>query len=373
VTVRAATKRLFERLRDETVPAGAEFVVAPGSLEEARDAIVVAADAGMTVGFWGGGTHRGIGNPVEADVMITTSRLDRVVDWQPEDLTVVVEPGVSVAALGAILSERGQTAVLPEDPGDTTVGGVVAAGVSAFRRLRFGPTRDRVLEVHLVTGYGEIVRAGGSVVKNSTGYDLSRLATGSLGSLGFIGRIRLKIWADPIASATVAVPDVESARLSVYRPLAALEQDGRGAVYLVGTEDEIAAQADLLEGTVDEGLLWPDPIEAPIRFAMRIPPRFVAAAVEELGTMGGRRYVASFGVGEVIVGMQESDVAVLGRLRSWSENLGGSLVLLDAPPDVSANFGAWGTVPSSAAMQRRVKDAFDPAGICNPGILPGGI
>ena len=373
MTVRAATKRLFERLRDETVPAGAEFVVAPGSLEEARDAIVVAADAGMTVGFWGGGTHRGIGNPVEADVMITTSRLDRVVDWQPEDLTVVVEPGVSVAALGAILSERGQTAVLPEDPGDATVGGVVAAGVSAFRRLRFGPTRDRVLEVHLVTGYGEIVRAGGSVVKNSTGYDLSRLATGSLGSLGFIGRIRLKIWADPIATATVAVPDVESARLSVYRPLAALEQDGRGAVYLVGTEDEIAAQADLLEGKVDEGLHWPDPIDAPIRFAMRVPPRFVADAVEELGTMSGRRYVASFGVGEVVVGMQESDVAVLGRLRSWCENLGGSLVLLDAPPDVYASFGAWGTVPSSAAMQRRVKDAFDPAGICNPGILPGGI
>ena len=155
MTVRAATKRLFERLRDETVPAGAEFVVAPGSLEEARDAIVVAADAGMTVGFWGGGTHRGIGNPVEAEVMITTSRLDRVVDWQPEDLTVVVEPGVSVAALRAILSERGQTAVLPEDPGDATVGGVVAAGVSAFRRLRFGPTRDRVLVDFPGTGFSD--------------------------------------------------------------------------------------------------------------------------------------------------------------------------------------------------------------------------
>lgn len=106
---------------------------------------------------------------------------------------------------------------------------------------------------------------------------------------------------------------------------------------------------------------------------MRVPPRFVAAAVEKLGTMSGRRYVASFGVGEVIVGMQESDVVVLGRLRSWCENLGGSLVLLDASPDVYASFGAWGTVPASVAMQRRVKDAFDPAGICNPGILPGGI
>jgi glycolate oxidase FAD binding subunit len=373
MTLRAATKRLFERLRDESVPASAEFVVAPGSLEEARDVLVSAADAGMAVGFWGGGTHRGIGNPVEADMMITTSRLDRVIDWQPEDLTIAVEPGVRASALAALLAERGQTAVLPEDPGDATVGGIVATGISGFRRLRYGPTRDRILEIHLVTGYGEIVRAGGSVVKNSTGYDLSRLVTGSLGSLGLVGRVRLKLWTDPIETATVTVVDVERARRSVYRPLAALEHNGRRDVYLTGTEEEITVQAAALGGTVADGLHWPEPIDSPVRFAVRVPPRHLPTAVAKIGNLDGYRYIASLGVGEVIVGSPEPDAPALEHLRSWAESVGGSLVLLDAPPGVYSDVGAWGTAPSSVEIQRRVKATFDPAGICNPGILPGAI
>ena len=373
MTLRAATRHLFEGLRDESVQASAEFVVAPGSLEEARDVLVSAADAGMAVGFRGGGTHRGIGNPVAADIMITTSRLDRVIDWQPEDLTIAVEPGVRVSTLAAVLAERGQTAVLPEDPGDATVGGIVATGISGFRRLRYGPTRDRILEVHLVTGYGEIVRAGGSVVKNSTGYDLSRLTTGSLGSLGLVGRIRLKLWTEPIETATVTVEDVEKARRSVYRPLAALEHDGRRDVYLAGTEEEITVQAEALGGAVEDGLQWPEPIEAPVRFALRVPPRDVPAAVAKVGALDGHRSIASFGVGEVIVGSPEPDASALRLLRSWAESVGGSLVLLDAPHDMYADVGAWGTEPSSVEIQRRVKATFDPAGICNPGILPGAI
>ncbi len=373
MTLRAATRRLFERLRDESVQAFAEFVVAPASLEEARAVLVSATDAGMAVGFWGGGTHRGIGNPVAADMMITTSRLDRVIDWQPEDLTIAVEPGVRASTLASVLAERGQTAVLPEDPGDATVGGIVATGISGFRRLRYGPTRDRILEVHLVTGYGEIVRAGGSVVKNSTGYDLSRLATGSLGSLGLVGRVRLKLWTDPIETATVRVADVERARRSVYRPLAALAHDGRRDVYLAGTEEEITVQAEALGGAVEDGLHWPEPIEAPVRFALRIPPRDVPTAVAKVGALDGHRSIASFGVGEVIVGSPEPDAPALLLLRSWAESVGGSLVLLDAPHDMYADVGAWGRVPASVEIQRRVKAMFDPAGICNPGILPGAI
>lgn len=373
MTIRAATKRLFEKMNDEAADVKADFVVAPRSLEEARQVMVAAVDAGLTVGFRGGGTHQGIGNPVAPDLVVTTGGLDRIVDWQPEDMTVVVEPGLEVARLAATLAERNQTAVLLELPGAATVGGVVAAGLSGFRRLRYGPTRDRVLEIHLVTGYGEIVRSGSSVVKSSTGYDLPRLATGSLGSLGLIGRIRLKLWTEPLHAATVSVDDVERARAAVFRPLAALESNGTGAIYLAGTADEVEAQAGAIGGSVEPGLRWPDPIDAPVRFSVRVPPRDVPEAVERVTATDGARYVAWFGVGEVSVGIDSLDTSRLGELRAFAESRQGSLVLLEAPDPLYAELGAWGAPPGSVDLQRRVKAAFDPSKVCNPGILPGGV
>lgn len=373
MSMRAATKRLFERLTDDSIDVAADFVVAPESLEQAAEVIGFAAEAGLRVGFWGGGTHRGIGNPVQPDVVVTTSRLDRLIDWQPEDMTVVVEAGLPAAELASTLASRNQSAVLPEIPGDATVGGIVSCGLSGFRRLRYGPTRDRILEVHLATGYGEVVRAGSSVVKSSTGYDLPRLAAGSLGSLGLIGRIRLKLWTEPMHSATVRVDDAEQARAAVFRPLAVLESDGQGAVYLAGTEAEITAQADLLRGTVEPGLEWPDDPAGGIRFAVRVPPRDTRAAVDEVARLHGVRSVASFGVGEVSVGLDEVDPGELDEMRSWAQPRGGSLVLLEAPSELYSGFGAWGKPPDAIEIQRRVKAAFDPAGVCNPGILPGGV
>lgn len=373
MTIRAATKQLFERMNDETAAVEADFVVAPGSLEDARQIMAAAADSNLTVGFRGAGTHQGIGNPVVPDVVVTTSAMDRIVDWQPEDMTVVVEPGVEAARLAETLAERNQSAVFPERPGAATVGGLVAAGLSGFRRLRYGPTRDRILEIHLVTGYGEIVRAGSSVVKSSTGYDLPRLATGSLGSLGLIGRIRLKLWSEPIHAATVDVDDVERARAAVFRPLAALDSDGRGTIYLAGTEDEIEAQAGEIGGAIEPALRWPDPIGAAVRFSVRVPPRDISEVVERVTALGATRYVASFGVGDVSVGMDSADVPRLGELRAFAESRQGSLVLLEGPDELYAGLGAWGTSPGSIDLQRRVKAAFDPSNICNPGILPGGV
>ena len=153
--------------------------------------------------LWGGGTHQGIGGRVSPGVVLATSRLDRIVSWEPEDLTVVVEAGVRIGDLDDLLAEKGQSAVLPETMPDATVGGVVAGGISGYRRARYGPTRDRVLEVTLVTGDGRIVTGGGQVVKNVSGYDLPRLATASFGGLGLVGRVCLKLWPAPPARFTM--------------------------------------------------------------------------------------------------------------------------------------------------------------------------
>ena len=224
-SIDAETRRLLESMSipHEAGMPGAGFVVAPASVDQAAAVLAAASRGGLVVRPWGSGSHQGLGYRADPDVILSTGNLQAVVDWQHEDLTVVVEAGMRVAALEELLAERGQTAVLPESPGDATVGGVVAAGLSGWRRLRYGPTRDRVLEVVIATGDGRVVRGGAQVVKNVTGYDLPRLMVGSLGALGLIGRVCLKLWPSPLATATVTVDDPAAGARTAFRPLAVIE------------------------------------------------------------------------------------------------------------------------------------------------------
>ncbi len=330
-----------------------------------------ASEDRQAVLFRGGGAHQGYGYRVAADLIVSTDRLDRIVDWAPEDLTAVVEAGVRVADLEAQLAAQGQTAVFPETPGDATVGGVVAAGISGWRRLRYGPTRDRILEVVVATGDGRAVRGGGRVVKNVTGYDLPRLATGSFGSLGLITQVALKLWPLASHSATVAVDDAEKALATAFRPLAVVEDDGQARVYLAGTEAEVRAQAADLGGDATDGLQWPEPLDGRLVLVLRVPPGLTRQAVDRLP--GGWRYQAAFGVGEVRIGAAEADVGALAALRAWAASFGGALVVEQAPDELYREFDPWGDAGPSVDLQRRVKAAFDPLGVCNPGRLPGGL
>jgi FAD/FMN-containing dehydrogenase len=204
-SIKAAMARVAEHIR-YPVPGTpeAEWIIAPETTEQLIPVLQQASDHQLKVLVWGGGTHQGFGYRLDPDIVIATARLDRTIAWEPDDLTVVVEGGVRLQATEIMLADRGQTTALPEHAGEATIGGVVAAGVSGFRRARYGPTRDRVLEVTVVTGDGRLVRGGGRVVKNVTGYDLPRLITGSLGSLGVIVSVCLKLW--PMAERSVTMP-----------------------------------------------------------------------------------------------------------------------------------------------------------------------
>ena len=370
--LRGELAKLAKRLTAEPVADApeVELTVAPTTAADAAAVLRVAAERGMRVLFWGGGTHQGYGHQVEPDVVMTTSALDDVVDWQPDDLTIVVQPGMPVAELQAQLEQRGQTAVLPERPDRATVGGVVASGVSGWRRLRYGPTRDRVLEVELATGDGRLVRGGGRLVKNVTGYDLPRLATGSLGSLGLITAVCLKLWPLTAQRATLEVGDPQVAARSAYRPHAVIETNDYSAVYLAGTEEEIAAQAELIGGSLVPGHRWPEPLPGRVEMAARIPAQSLPEVVEQIRSAGWR-FQAAHGVGEIRFVSDGSDRTALTELRKLAESTGGALVTVRAPRDFG--FDPWGRVPDSLDLQRRVKAAFDPAGVANPGILPGGI
>ncbi|MEN8235065.1 MAG: FAD-binding protein [Actinomycetota bacterium] len=369
-TLNAVTRRLFERLRDEVANVDAEFAVAPSSIEEAAAVIAAAADAGIPTAFLGGGTHGGYGSRTDVDLVITTSRLNRIVDWQPDDLTVLVEAGVPVDTLEDEIADRSQTAVFPETAPGATVGGVVAAGLSGYRRLRYGPTRDRVLQVQIATGYGKAITGGSPVVKSSTGYGVPRLATGSLGSLGLIGTVMLKLWSHPHTTATVEITDAAAVLAETYRPLAVLETSEGSYLYLGGAPEQVAAQARHIGGEPVPGLAWPGQIDAAIRIEFRVPARFVRPAIDRAQRLGTSRWIAEHGVGRVEADVATIDAASFGNARAWAESVGGALVVV-ADDDLGVD--PWGTPPASVEIQRRIKASFDPSGICNSGILPGGL
>ena len=367
---RAVTRRLFDRLRDESVDVDAEYVVAPSSVEEAAEVLDVAAEAGIPTAFRGGGTHQGYGPSVSADLVITANRLDSIVDWQPDDLTVVVQAGVPVDVLEAEIGTRRQTAVLPEGMAGSTVGGTIAVGLSGYRRLRYGPTRDRILQVRMATGYGKVVMGGTRVVKSSTGYGLPRLVTGSLGSLGMIGEVTLKLWSRPMSVATVEVGEAAEALHGIYRPLAVLETSEGSFVYLGGPDDQISEQSARLGAVGRSGLIWPDSITEPVRLEFRVPAALVADAVEWMQRLGSNRWIGQHGIGIVSGGFEGFDAEGFSVARRWAESVGGALVVTAGR---DGTLDPWGSPPPSIEIQRRIKDAFDPAHICNTSILAGGI
>jgi glycolate oxidase FAD binding subunit len=368
VSLRGDLGRLFggSAVHVEGVPE-ADLVIAPKSVDEVARVLDFASEHRLAVLPWGAGSHQGLGRRIDPDIVLVTTGLDRIEDWQPDDLTVVADAGVTLGALEDLMVDRRQSAVLPEDQPEATVGGVVAAGISGWRRLRYGPTRDRMLEATVVTGDGRIVRAGGRVVKNVTGYDIPRLMAGSLGSLGVIVSVCLKLWPDPEATVTVTVDDAERALAVAFRPYAVLQTPNATTVHLGGTRAEVESQAAALGGRVTDGFAWPERPTGQCLVSLRVPPALVTEAVRRIGDAP---FVASHGVGEVVAAVAEDGLL---DLRIWAESIGGALVFTDAPDGLYGRIDPWGTPPATVALQRRIKAAFDPVGVMAPGRLPGGV
>ena len=322
--------------------------------------------AGTTTMVLGGGTHLGIGHPVYPQAVVSTEKLKTVIDHQPEDLTLTVEAGVTLGEIEDLLAPHRQSAVLPETNRDATIGGVVAAGISGDRRSRFGPTRDRLLEVTVVTGDGRLVTGGARVVKNVSGYDLPRLACGAFGSVGVIASVCLKLWPDPEARAMISLDD-PSAADGLHRPLAVLETRRGVRAYVQGPAAEVDAASSIGVVESDE-FVWPA-FGRPGSAELRVPSSLTGEAVSRLPS--DVAFVAQHGVGMVAVASEDSDL--LTELRTWCESVGGALVVTSRSGEDVGSFDPWGTPPAAIALQRRLIAGFDPRRIINRGRLPGRI
>ena len=229
------------------------------SVHEAAAALAGAAERGERVSIERDG----------GDVVLSTSRLDRVLEHEAGDLTAIVEAGIRLRDLRDRLAAHRQMLAL-DPPGNPTIGACVAADLSGPRRHRYGTARDLVIGVTVVLADGTIASSGGKVVKNVAGYDLGKLFCGSEGRLGLIARVALRLHPRPEASRTLVVP-VSSARdarektQEVLRaPLAASSVDllwpGRLAVLFEGgrrgVDEQFALTRGLVGGEEDDGSVW---------------------------------------------------------------------------------------------------------------------
>jgi glycolate oxidase FAD binding subunit len=347
----------------------ADYRLAPDTPEEMAEVMAAASDAAAVVVPWGGGVHQGLGYRVYPDVIVSTRRLDRILAWEPEDLTVVVEAGVFVDDLEAELATRTQTAAFPESAPGATVGGVISAGVSGYRRPRFGPSRDRILQATVATGDGRLVTAGGRVVKNVSGFDIQRTVFGAHGTLGVITSVCLKLWPRAAASATLTIDDPAAAWAALYRPLAVLQTDAGSMAYVEGPAAQVDQDAARVGADRQDGLHWPDLPHGEVTAAVTVPPATTAQAADRVAEIGP--FVAQHGVGRVdVAGDRASGWA---DLRGWAESVGGRLTVTSAPENFYDAFDPWGAEPPAVAVQRRLVSAFDPLRTINRGRLPGGL
>jgi glycolate oxidase FAD binding subunit len=389
------------------------LVVEPASVEEAAEAMRALAADRQAVTFVGGGTDLGLGAPpARLDAVLRTGRLDRVVEHAPADQMVVVEAGVTLAALQRHLAPHGQRLALdPPSPERATAGGVVAANAFGPRRTRYGASRDLVIGATLVRADGVRARGGGKVVKNVAGFDLPRLLCGSLGSLGLIAEVVFRLHPLPQASATVAVPSLTAgqaweltrrlreARLEPVALAAVAEEDGfRLAVRFEGFAPGVADQAarllelaragghdgERLEGDEEAGL-WAGQeahrAAGDTSVKATFPPASLGAAVEALrplaATLRGGALLLHPALGIALLsGACDEPGAAAGALEAARRALrggGGAVVLQAAPATLRALADPWGPPPPALEVMRRLKRELDPDGRLAPGRLPGGI
>jgi glycolate dehydrogenase FAD-binding subunit len=273
------------------------------------------------------------------DVVLSTAKLDHLLEHEAGDLTCLVEAGVRLSELDRALTQHGQMFAL-DPPGDPTIGACLAANLSGPRRHRYGTMRDLVIGVTVVLGDGTVASSGGKVVKNVAGYDLGKLYCGSEGRLGLIARVALRLHPRPASSRTV-ISSAETPEDAAGKAQAVLRSSavpsaldllwpGRVAILFEGADQAVAAQVEamrsLVGGREPSGDVWSE-------------------AVERQGRYTGRSHFAPGELVEVLPGFDEAIVRVAAGIAHVPEPV-------SDPRD-----------PAELALVERIRAELDPEGV----------
>ena len=382
------------------------LVVEPGSVEETSELMKLAARENLVVAPRGGGTKMHIGDPPTAlDLIVSTARMNEIIEHVPGDQVVRVQAGIGLGELQDHLSGTEQMLAIDPPEGESTIGGIVATNSSGPRRFRYGTIRDLIIGITVVLQDGTVAKAGSKVVKNVAGYDLSKLFTGSLGTLGIIATANFRLHPIPEAARTVAV-EVESpqaageaAQAIVHSQVEATavelhwEEDSRLLTVLVesipaGVEAKAEMTSFLLRPYGEVRELSEEevehlPADGEVVVKIAAPPADLASVLGSVLRAAERRGLAhprltghaASGVTFAALsgGEEEARTLFVEELREIWVRRGGSVTLQRAPLALKNRVGTWDNGGDYLGLIRRVKEKFDPRGGLNPGRFVGGI
>jgi len=395
--------------------------VSPGSAEEVAEVLLLASREDLVVAPAGGGTQLGIGRkPGKIDILLRTSRLNKVEHYDPGDLTVGVGAGTTVGDLRRLVSDHRQ--VFPLDVArahEATIGGVMAAAAHGAEKHGYGGIRDFCIGVQFVTADGRVAKGGGRVVKNVAGFDLMKLMIGSFGTLAVIVGASFKVFPAPaltktfagdFASLEEAMACRDAVLASPLSPLclelispeaqAYLSQGGAQGRWSVlvragGSERVLARyRAELgsrvareLEGA-EEAQTWRAVAEfqetvarkpgASMVLNVSLPIRAIAEMVRASRLAGESNGLAAAAIGRIGVGsmlvafISQSDIkpeALAKAVTFLRDQLphDASAYVLHCPRELKSRLDVWGSSPTDVAAMRAVKSTLDPKDILNRG------
>ena len=391
------------------------LICSPTTAEQVSAIMRICAETEAAVTPWGGGTAMEIGNlPDRVGIIMEMSKLNRIVEHDHANLTATVESGITLAASQTITARERQ--FVPFDapyPERSTIGGIVAANLNGPRRGCYGSVRDLIIGMKVVLPDGEQIKAGGKVVKNVAGYDMGKLFVGSLGTLGIITQVTMRMTPIPEIAATVAVSGDLSQLLELARVLAtssllpagALLMHGastgpaqglwRLAVRAEGFEETVTRHVDdlisianraglnteRLEGASQEKFwdeIWNFPLVADrVVYRVTVPRARIAAVVKTFQNWNsadiGPAIVADVVAGTLWIAYTPTPAvaSVFAKLISLASQQGGQAIMLVSPPEFKRNVDVWGPLPTAFFLMRRIKQQFDPKELMNPGRFVG--
>ena len=391
--------------------------IAPASEEELAETIAGVAAGRTPVAVQGNGTRAGFGRPMQTATTITTAKLTGVTLYEPTELVVSARAGTPVAEIERLLAGKGQRlAFEPLDhrpvygsAGEPTIGAVAAVNASGPRRIQAGAARDSLIGVRAVNGRGEVIKSGGRVMKNVTGYDLVRFLAGSHGTLAVLSEVTFKVLPAPETEATLVVaglgdgPAVAVLSAALGSPFAvtgaahlagAEGEDTRTCVRIEGFAASVADRAGRLRGELKRfgaadildaeasRRLWEDvrrikPLAAdgpaPL-WRVSVRPADGPAVAEAARRAFPCRVLLDWGGGLVWIAGGEGADAGAAAIRTAVAAVGGHATLVRAPDAVRNAVEVFQPLsPALMALTRKLKASFDPAGILNPGRMYPGV
>jgi len=387
-----------------------QLILEPANEQQLADALRLANESKLAVIPRGGGTKPGWGKPPSrANLILSTARLNKILEHAWADLTVAVEAGCTIQTLQETLAQHGQRlAIDPLWPEKATVGGILSTNDSGALRLRFGALRDLIIGVTIALPDGTLASSGGKVVKNVAGYDLPKVVTGALGTLGVITRAVFRLHPLPrnIRSFTIsagnldetqklvlAIQDSKLAHIALQSHFRAEASPSIDIVF-EGTEAGLEAQTSHLRTLCNSAQiseaslnawhsreeLWSisNPGETAVAKIGILPTDLASTIALIRGAADSahfrwRSLMYATGLGWLrLEGSSDGLHQALTTLRTDLEKMSGSLVLVHRPASLPP-FDAWGTPGNSLPLMKSIKYQLDPANTLNPGRFLGGI